>query len=43
MTLFQVADPGQPLFGQVLQGFYRGQPDVLTHDLLGLPRETGSG
>ena len=43
MTLFRVADPAQPLFDQVLQGFYRGQPDVLTLELLGLPRETGSG
>lgn len=43
MTLFQVADPAQPLFGQVLQVFYRGQPDVLTLELLGLPGETGSG
>lgn len=43
MTLFQAADPAQPLFGQVLRGFYQGQPDVLTLELLGLPRETGSG
>jgi uncharacterized protein (DUF1810 family) len=34
MTLFQVADPAQPLFEQVLQAFYNGRPDDLTLDLL---------
>ena len=35
MTLFQLADPAQPLFGQVLQVFYDGQPDALTQALVG--------
>jgi len=35
MSLFQVADPAQPLFEQVLQAFYNGRPDDRTLDLLG--------
>lgn len=38
MTLFQQADPSQPLFGQVLQVFYGGQPDPLTLEWLARPR-----
>ena len=34
MTLFQLADPAQPLFGQVLQVFYGGQADALTLGLV---------
>ncbi len=34
MTLFQAADPGEPLFGEVLQAFYEGQPDPATLELL---------
>jgi uncharacterized protein (DUF1810 family) len=34
MTLFQRADPGEPLFGDVLQRFYRGLPDPLTEAIL---------
>ena len=35
MTLFQQADPAQPMFAQVLQVFYDGQPDALTLALVG--------
>jgi uncharacterized protein (DUF1810 family) len=35
MTLFQQADPAQPLFSQALTVFYGGQPDALTLELLG--------
>jgi uncharacterized protein (DUF1810 family) len=34
MTLFQRADPGQAVFGAVLDRFYDGQPDPLTEQLL---------
>jgi uncharacterized protein (DUF1810 family) len=34
MTLFQRADPGQAVFGAVLDRFYAGQPDPLTEQLL---------
>lgn len=35
MTLFAAADPDEPVFGQVLDRFYDGEPDPLTRDLLG--------
>jgi uncharacterized protein (DUF1810 family) len=35
MTLFQRADPAQPVFGQSLEVFYGGQPDAQTLALLG--------
>jgi uncharacterized protein (DUF1810 family) len=34
MTLFREVAPEQPLFGQVLQRFYDGQPDRRTLELL---------
>lgn len=34
MTLFAAADPDEPLFGQVLDRFYAGEPDALTQALL---------
>jgi uncharacterized protein (DUF1810 family) len=34
MTLFQAADPGEPLFGAALAGFYGGAPDSRTLALL---------
>jgi uncharacterized protein (DUF1810 family) len=34
MTLFREVAPDQPLFGQVLQRFYGGQPDRRTLELL---------
>jgi uncharacterized protein (DUF1810 family) len=34
MTLFREVAPEQPLFAQVLERFYRGQPDRRTLDLL---------
>jgi uncharacterized protein (DUF1810 family) len=36
MTLFHRADPGEPLFGQVLAQYFGGQPDPATDRLLGL-------
>jgi uncharacterized protein (DUF1810 family) len=36
MTLFHRADPGEPLFGQVLAQYFGGQPDPVTDRLLGL-------
>jgi uncharacterized protein (DUF1810 family) len=36
MTLFHRAAPGEPLFGQVLDQFFGGQPDPATEQLLGL-------
>jgi uncharacterized protein (DUF1810 family) len=30
MTLFRSADPGQPIFSQILDLFFEGQPDPLT-------------
>ena len=38
MTLFQLADPSQPVFGQVLQVFYGDQPHPLTLEWLARPR-----
>ena len=35
ITLFARADPDQPLFAQVLEQFYGGEPDVRTDRLLG--------
>lgn len=35
MTLFAAADPGEPVFQQVLDRFYDGVPDPLTQRLLG--------
>jgi uncharacterized protein (DUF1810 family) len=35
MTLFCRADPGQPVFAEVLDKYYEGQPDPATDDLLG--------
>ncbi len=34
MTLFHRADPGQPVFAQVLEQYYGGEPDPLTERLL---------
>jgi uncharacterized protein (DUF1810 family) len=34
MTLYRRADPGDPLFGQVLDGYFGGQPDPATDRLL---------
>jgi uncharacterized protein (DUF1810 family) len=35
MTLFCRADPGQAVFGAVLDRYYGGEPDPATDDLLG--------
>ena len=35
MTLFAAADPGQPVFGEVLARFYGAVPDPLTLGMLG--------
>lgn len=35
MTLFCRADPGQPVFAEVLERYYQGRPDPATDDLLG--------
>lgn len=35
MTLFCRADPDQPVFAEVLERYYQGQPDPATDDLLG--------
>ena len=40
MTLFQQACPREPVFAQVLQRHFHGQPDPLTLKLLGLPPGT---
>src|SRR4051812_10249074 len=37
MTLFARADPDQPLFTQVIERFYGGEPDARTDQLLGVP------
>jgi uncharacterized protein (DUF1810 family) len=34
MTLFQLADPTEPIFQQALGAFYRGLPDDMTEQLL---------
>ena len=34
MTLFLRADPGEPLFGQVLSRFFDSQPDAATDQVL---------
>ena len=34
VTLFARADPGEPVFGQVLDRFYAGRPDPATEELL---------
>jgi uncharacterized protein (DUF1810 family) len=34
MTLFQIADPEEPVFQSALDAFYRGQPDDMTVQLL---------
>ena len=34
MTLFALADPDEPVFGQVLEQYYGGRPDELTHKAL---------
>ncbi len=34
MTLFQSAAPDQPVFGKVLEKFYRGRPDGRTLEIL---------
>lgn len=34
MTLFEQADPGNPVFGRVLDRFYDGQRDVRTLEIL---------
>jgi uncharacterized protein (DUF1810 family) len=35
MTLFRQADPGQPVFADVLDQYYDGMPDPATENLLG--------
>jgi uncharacterized protein (DUF1810 family) len=40
MTLFARADPGNPVFREVLEAYYGGVPDEATERLLG---ETGTG
>lgn len=35
MTLFHAADPDIPVFEDVLEIFYHGQPDAMTLDILG--------
>lgn len=35
MTLFGLAAPGEPLFGDALAAFYGGEPDAATLDLVG--------
>jgi uncharacterized protein (DUF1810 family) len=46
MTLFHRADPGEPVFAEVLDRHFGGQPDPATDDLLGRagagPPEQGS-
>ena len=37
MTLFARADPDQPLFGEVLDRYFHGEPDAATDELLGGP------
>jgi uncharacterized protein (DUF1810 family) len=34
MTLFARADPGEPVFREVLDAFYAGEPDAQTEELL---------
>ena len=34
MTLFGRADPGEPLFGEILSRFFDGQPDAATERIL---------
>jgi len=34
MTLFQLADPTEPIFKETLDAFYRGLPDDMTEQLL---------
>lgn len=34
MTLFQAADPGEPVFGQALETFYAAEPDASTLAIL---------
>ncbi|MCX2842191.1 DUF1810 domain-containing protein [Microbulbifer thermotolerans] len=38
MTLFSIAEGGKGLFGQVLDKFYKGQPDFRTLDILCKPQ-----
>ncbi len=38
MTLFHRADPGQPVFADVLARYYGGEPDPATDELLGRDR-----
>lgn len=42
MTLFEIADPDQEIYGKVLDTFYRGQRDDATRKLLGQPTERSS-
>ena len=39
MTLFARADPGNPVFQQVLDGYFAGVADAATERLLGGPRD----
>jgi uncharacterized protein (DUF1810 family) len=34
LTLFHSAAPSEPIFGELLELFYAGQPDLLTLDLI---------
>ena len=36
MTLFALADPGAPVFGTALEGYFEGRRDRRTLDLLGM-------
>jgi uncharacterized protein (DUF1810 family) len=37
MTLFQLAAPDEPAFGEVIDRYYDGEPDVLTREAVGRP------
>ena len=41
MTLFMAAEPDCPVFRQVLEKFYRGEPDPKTLKLLGMDPRNG--
>jgi uncharacterized protein (DUF1810 family) len=35
MTLFQLAAPDEPAFGEVIDRYYDGEPDMLTREAVG--------
>jgi uncharacterized protein (DUF1810 family) len=43
MTLFHLADPSQPAFGDVLNAYFDGQPDVVTIARLEAMNRTANG